>query len=66
MGWKMVYNFLGIDENIEKSTYIRSECPYSVFEHLYSVSKQKPRDYTPCSTVSLKAYFLGYEESLAN
>ena len=43
----MVYNFLGIDEKIEKSTYIRSECPYSVFEHPYSVSKQKPRDYPP-------------------
>ena len=48
MGWKMVYNFLGIDEKTEKSTYIRAECPYSVFEHPYSVSKQKPRDYPPC------------------
>ena len=55
VGWKMVYNFLGIDEKkIEKSTYIQSEYPYSVFEHLYSVfehlysvSKQKPRDYPP-------------------
>ena len=47
VGWKMVYNFLGIDEKTEKSTYIRSECPYSVFEHPYSVSKQKPRDYPP-------------------
>ena len=44
----MVYNFLDIDEkNIEKSTYIRLECPYSVFEHLCSVSKQKPCDYPP-------------------
>ena len=33
--------------NIEKSTYIRLECPYNVFEHLYSVSKQKRRDYPP-------------------
>ena len=32
---------------MEKSTYIRSECPYSVFEHPHSVSKQKPRDYPP-------------------
>ena len=32
----------------KKSTYIRSECTYSVFEHPYSVSKQKPRDYPPC------------------
>ena len=47
VGWKMMYNFLGIDEKTEKSTYIRSECPYSVFEHPYSVSKQKPRDYPP-------------------
>ena len=30
---------------------IRSECPYSVFEHPYSVSKQKPRDYPPCNSV---------------
>ena len=48
VGWKMVYNFLRIDEKTEKSTYIRSECPYSVFEHPYSISKQKPRDYPPC------------------
>ena len=49
VGWKMVYNFLGIDEKTEKSTYIRSECPYSVFEHPYSVSKKKKtRDYPPC------------------
>ena len=35
VGWKMVYNFLGIDEKkIEKSTYIQSEYPYSVFESL--------------------------------
>ena len=47
VGWKMVYNFLAIDEKTEKSTYIRSDCPYSVFEHTYSVSKQKPRDYPP-------------------
>ena len=45
----MVYNFFGYRwENIEKSSYIRSESPYSVFEHPYSVSKQKPRDYPPC------------------
>ena len=33
---------------INKSTYNRSECPYSVFEHLDTVSKQKPHDYPPC------------------
>ena len=48
VGRKMVYNFLGIDEqNIEKSTYIWSECPYSVLEHPYCVSKQKLCDYPP-------------------
>ena len=46
----MVYNFLGIDEKTEKSTYIWSECPYSVFEHPYSVSKQKPREDPPWYT----------------
>ena len=36
--WKMVYNFLGIDEKTEKSTYILSEYPYSVFEHPCNLS----------------------------
>ena len=35
-------------ENTEKSTYIQSEYPYSVSEHLCSASKQIPRDYPPC------------------
>ena len=30
VGWKMVSNFLVKDEKTEKSTYIRSECPYSI------------------------------------
>ena len=47
-----MYNFLDIDEKtIEKSTYIRSEYPYIVFKHPYSVSKQKPRDYQPLVTL---------------
>ena len=49
MGWTMVHSFLGIDEkNTEKSIYIQSEYPCSVFEHPDSVSNQKPRDYPPC------------------
>ena len=43
----MVYGW----ENIEKSTYIGSECPYSGFQHPCSVSKQKPRDYPPCLSI---------------
>ena len=37
VGWKMVYNFYGIDKKTEKSTYIRSEYACIVFEHPCSV-----------------------------
>ena len=38
-------------------TYIQSEYPYSVFEHLYRESKQKPRDYQPCYCLLIFTFF---------
>ena len=52
MGYKIVYNFQGKDEKHgEISTYFRLKhhCGKEVGHFSYSVSKQKKRDYPPCS-----------------
>ena len=48
----MVYNFLGIDEKTEKSTYILSEYPYSNIRAVY------PCDYPPCYINNMKSHFI--------
>ena len=64
VGWKMVHYFLGIDEKTEKSTFIRSECPYSVFEQNSKDRYTSTFDetYMMCSTLTiLNISFIDYQ-----